>query len=184
MDDPTAVQLPTPPVPIPPAVVPPKFKEQGGATTAIEPATTPIAEPIVEDADKIAKEEGDEYWENYAREIELEKEIAEIGGMEKVESGEVKLPEDVAKQMGIKPTVTIDTPIAKTTDFSVRGTALSDEQLGIGLAKPTSSGLRWLVEWFIYQLLKAHFFVKKVKGKVLRRVPETPATPPVLPAQT
>ena len=43
-------------------------------------------------SDKVAKDEGDQYWENYAREIELEKEIEEMGGVEKIESGEVKVP--------------------------------------------------------------------------------------------
>ncbi len=134
------------------------------------PSLTKESEPI--SADKIAKAEGDEYWESYAREIELEKEIAEIGGVEKVESGEVKVPQNLAKEMGIKPSVTIDTPIAKVVpDFTIRGVALTDDQLGNGLAKPTSSGFRWLVEWFIYQLLKAHFLVKKIKGKVLRSAP-------------
>lgn len=132
------------------------------------PPVTKEGEPAYQEADKIAKEEGDEYWENYAREIELEKQIAEMGGIEKVESGEVKVPQDVAKQMGIEQTVTIETPIAKVADFSIRGVALTDGQLGIGLTKPTSSGFRWLVEWFIYQLLKAHYFVKKVHGKVFR----------------
>lgn len=114
------------------------------------------------------REAKDEYWEKYAREIELEKKIEAMGGIEKVESGEVKLPADVAKEMGIKPTVTIDTPMSTATGFSIRGMSLSDDQLTAGLTKPTSSGFRWLVEWFIYQLLKAHFFIKKIKGKVLR----------------
>ena len=129
----------------------------------------PIKKETEAAANKIAKEEGDEYWESYAREIEIEKEIAELGGVEKVASGEVKLPEDVVKEMGIKPTVEIQTPIAAVTDFSVGKTSLSDDQLTAGLTKPTSSGFRWLVEWFIYQLLKAHFFVKKIKGKIIRR---------------
>lgn len=120
-------------------------------------------------ADRIAKEEGDEYWENYAREIELEKEIEELGGVEKVESGEVKVPEDVAKEMGIKPTVGPQTPMAAATGFSIRGVALSDDQITAGLTKPTSTGLRWLVEWFIYQLLRAHFVVKKIHGKIFRQ---------------
>lgn len=117
--------------------------------------------------DKI--EEKEDYWENYAREIELEKKIEAMGGIEKVESGEVKIPEDVAKEMGIKPTVNIQTPIASVTDFSIRNISLSDDQLTAGLTKPTSSGFRWLVEWFIYQLLKAHFHIKKIKGKIFRQ---------------
>lgn len=116
------------------------------------------------------KETGDEYWENYAREIELEKKILEIGGVEKVENGEVSVPENLAKEMGIKPTVEIQTPIAQTTNaFSIRGTSLTDDQLTAGITKPTSSGFRWLVEWFIYQLLKAHFHVKRIKGQIVRQ---------------
>jgi len=71
--------------------------------------------------------------------------------------------------MGIQPTVTIETPIAKVVDFAVRGTSLTDDQISAGLQKPTSSGFRWLVEWFIYQLLKAHFFIKKAGGRVFRQ---------------
>lgn len=129
----------------------------------------PIKKETEAAADKIAKEEGDEYWESYAREIEIEKEIAQLGGIEKVSSGEVKLPEEVAKEMGIKPVVSIQTPIAEVTDFTIKGISLSDDQLTAGLKKPTSSGFRWLVEWFVYQLLKAHFLVKKVKGKIWKQ---------------
>lgn len=121
------------------------------------------------EADKVAKTEGDDYWESYAREIEIEKEIAEMGGVEKVESGEVKVPEDVAKEMGIKPTVTVETPIEKATGFSIGRVSLDDTKLAMGIAKPTSTGLRWLAEWFIYQLRKAHFLIKKVKGQIIRQ---------------
>lgn len=113
-------------------------------------------------------EEKDEYWEKYAAEIKLEKEIEEMGGVEKIADGEVKIPEDVAKEMGIQPTVNIQTPMSNVTNFSIRGVSLSDDQLTAGLTKPTSSGLRWLVEWFIYQLLKAHFHLKKIKGRIFR----------------
>lgn len=115
------------------------------------PLTAPPAVPAAKESEPNYQ---DAYWEHYAREIELEKEVAELGGMEKIENGEVKVPEDVAKQMGISPTVTIDTPIAQATDLTVRGVSLTDDQLKLGLSKPVSSGLRWLVEWFIYQLLK------------------------------
>lgn len=151
----------------PPA--PPKLKEQAPAAP-IPPNFPPVEmSSVAENADAIAKKEGDEYWENYAREIELEKKILEMGGVEKVESGEVKIPDNIAKEMGIKPSITAETPIAQVSGFSVRGVSLSDDQIGTGLKKPTSSGFRWLVEWFIYQLLKAHFLVNKVKGKILRQ---------------
>lgn len=155
--------------PVPPA--PPKLKEQEPVTQAESPAEGETRQ--VRPADKIAKEEGDAYWERYAREIEIEKELEALGGIEKVESGEVKVPKDIAAEMGIKPAVTIETPISKATDFTVRGVSLTDDQLSAGLTKPISSGLRWLVEWFIYQLLKAHFFVKKIHGKIFRRKDES-----------
>lgn len=152
----------TPVVPVPAS---PKLKEQGPVTV---PETTKPAEPDWETADKVAKEEGDEYWEKYAREIELEKELEAMGGIEKVESGEVKVPEKIAKEMGIKPTTDISTPIEVATGFSIRGISLSDDQLSIGIKKPTSSGFKWLVEWFIYQLLKAHYHIKLLHGRIVR----------------
>ena len=158
------------PVPISPQPVPATKKE------FVEPPTQQTTLSVDEikvhntlESDKVAKAEGDEYWENYAREIELEKEIAEMGGVEKVEAGEVKLPEDLAKEMGIKPVTDVQTPMAQvTTDFKVSGVALADETVSVGLKKPTTSGFRWLVEWFIYELLKAHFIIKFVKGKFSR----------------
>lgn len=143
----------------------PKLKEQAPVAPNFPPVEM---SSVTANADQIAKKEGDEYWENYAREIELEKKILEMGGVEKVASGEVPIPDNIAKEMGIKPSVTIETPIANVSDFNVRGVSLSDDQLGTGLTKPTSSGFRWLVEWFIYQLLKAHFHLKKIKGKIFR----------------
>lgn len=158
------------PIPAPPQPAPPKLKEQvpASADAAARPAEK-VAGIDVAESDKVAKAEGDEYWENYAREIELEKEIAEMGGVEKVESGEVKVPEEIAKQMGVKPAVTAETPMATAAGFSVRGVSLGDDQVAAGLTRPTSSGLRWLIEWFIYQLKKAHVFVKKIKGKVMKQ---------------
>lgn len=145
------------------------------ADQPVVPPTSPTAMPIGKkenasvSADQIAKQEGDEYWEQFAQEIEVEKKVAELGGVEKIASGEVKIPDDVAAEMGVKPTITIETPIAQATGFSIRGVALDDNQLSAGVQKPVSSGFRWLVEWFIYHLRKAHYFVKKMKGKVWRQ---------------
>lgn len=140
------------------------------SVTQVTPVTTGKKEAGVwAESDKVAKEEGDEYWENYAREIELEKEIEELGGVEKVENGEVKVPENLAQEMGIKPIVNIQTPMTNVTGFSIGGVSLTDDQLTLNLKKPTSTGIRWLAEWFIYQLLKAHYLIKKVHGKIFRR---------------
>lgn len=179
MDDPIITQVPPSTGPIVPpasdhtddpyATVPPqkpKKEVEPTASPSIEIKTT--VEENAPQADKIAKEEGDDYWENYAREIEIEKELEAIGGVERIESGEVKVPPKLAKEMGIKPAVTEQTAVSAVTDFKIRGISLSDDQVTSGLTKPTSKGLRWLVEWFIYQLLKAHFIVKKIKGKIIR----------------
>lgn len=164
-DDSGAAQIAQTPV----SPVAPKLKEQAPAQAA---SSKSLGESNMSvgyaEADKVAKEEGDEYWESYAREIELEKKILEMGGIEKLESGEVKIPDDLAKEMGIEPSVGIQTPMETATGFSVRGVTLDDSQLTAGLTKSTSSGLRWLVEWFILQLLKAHFHIKRIKGKVTR----------------
>ena len=147
---------------------PSKLKEREPAGAVAGKTDVDFHEQNMAEADKVAKEEGDDYWENYAREIELEKEILEMGGVEKVESGEVKLPEKVALEMGIRPTTNIQTPMEAAVGFSIRNISLSDDQLSNGLTKPTSSGIRWLVEWFIYQLLKARYHIQRVKGGVIR----------------
>jgi len=161
--------VPASSVPVAP-VVAPKAKEQEAMPAGVPMGVSEKVGGIdVAESDKVAKEEGDEYWENYAREIEIEKEIMEMGGVEKIESGEVKVPEKLAKEMGVKPSVNIQTPISSVTDFSIKGLSLSDDQLSAGLVKPTSTGLRWLVEWFIYQLMKAHYHVQRIKGRVFRK---------------
>lgn len=174
--DPQVSVAPQPVEPIVQPPVQPQTPVQPTPAAKKEFAAPPLPQPNVSvdeakvhstlESDKVAKAEGDEYWENYAREIELEKEIAEMGGVEKVEAGEVKVPENLAKEMGIKPFVEVQTPMAQVvSDFKVSGVSLADDQISQGAVKPTSSGFRWLVEWFIYELLKAHFVVKFVKGK-------------------
>jgi hypothetical protein len=93
-----------------------------------------------------------------------------MGGIEKVEKGEVKLPENIAKEMGIKPVVNVDTPIVTATDaFKVSNVSLTDDQMAQGSTKPINSAFRWLIEWFILQLRKARYLVKKVHGKIVRQ---------------
>jgi hypothetical protein len=119
-------------------------------------------------ADEIAKKEGDEYWLSYGHELELEKEVAEVG-VEKIDSGEVPIPDDLAQKMGIKKVVGPDTPIHKAIpEFEIRGKVLTDDQLTAGKKQPPSKSIRWLVEWFIYELLKAHVVFEWIKGKFKR----------------
>lgn len=173
MDDPAQKPV-TPPV-SDPNVIPPVSAApvSGGTKEAPIPQFTDKAIGMtheqIEEADKVAEEQKDTYWEANSRELELEKEVEDLGGVEKIDRGEVKLPEDVAREMGIKPTVTVDTPIAQATGFSVSGVSLTDDQLTVGQKKPISTGFRWLSEWFIFNLLKAHYHLKRIKGKIVRQ---------------
>lgn len=107
------------------------------------------------------------YPKKYRDEIKLEKEIADLG-MEKVEDGEVSIPEDLRKEMGLPKTVTAESEFHRATDFQIAGIALTDDQLSAGKKQPVTKSVRWLVEWFIYELLKARFIVTFVKNKVKR----------------
>lgn len=151
-----------------PTPVSPKQKEQGPGQSMDQKVAEVAKLMQMSESDKVAKEEGDEYWENYAREIELEKEVLEMGGVEKIDQGEVQVPDKIAKEMGIQNVPGAHSPMSQTTGFSVSGVTLDDNQLTTGIQKPTSSGFKWLAEWFIYQLLKAHYHITRVKDKVIR----------------
>lgn len=164
---PALENIPTPTVSIPTPVPPPK-KEMAPPMPTLN---FPEVKASVSEADKIAAAEGDEYWQKFAKEIEIEKEIAEMGGVEKIASGEVAIPEAIAKEMGVKPAITIETPLTVAKEFSTREVSLTDDQLASGSKKPTSSGFRWLVEWFILQLKKAHYLIKFSRGRITRQPP-------------
>lgn len=145
----------------------PKLKEQ--APVSADQKVDAVSKLMqMGESDAVAKSEKDEYWENYSREIELEKEVLELGGIEKIDRGEVDVPPQLASEMGIKAVTDAHSPMQSPTGFSVSGVSLDDSQLSQGMQKPTSSGFRWIVEWFIYELLKAHYHVKKVKNKIVR----------------
>ena len=160
---PTVLSVPKPTTP-PTGVFPP-----GKETESHAPHLSPdeVTAHDTASADKIATEEGDEFWKEYAKEIETELEIKEIG-IEKVESGQVRLPEEIAKEMGVKPVYDGAQTSNKPAAFSIRGMSLSDDQLSKDISAKEDTAVRWLAEWFIYQLKKAHYHVKVVKGKVLR----------------
>lgn len=105
--------------------------------------------------------------------MEAEKEIKELG-IEKVESGEVPVPEDLAKEMGLEHPVTAETPFEKALDFKISGVSLTDDQITVGKKQPIQKSFRWLVEWFIMELLKAKYLVAWIKGKFKRTHQSTP----------
>lgn len=157
--DPTLDQTKTAPPPPPASGT---SKEKGPISAVSESFTESKV------AGEIADKEGDEYWKAYGREIELEKELGELGAENSVEP-QVTLPREIAEAHGIKPTITEETSFHDATGgFSVSGVSLSDSQLTTGKKQPIDRSFRWMVEWFIYELLKAHFLVKFAKGEISR----------------
>lgn len=142
-------------------------KEAGavGETKSVES----VGQPNWAEADRVAKEENDEYWEKFATEIEAEKKVAELGGLEKLEKGEAVVSPQLAEEMGVKPVTPPDVAVADKSAFSVRGVSFSDGQISAGMKASTATGIRWLVEWFVLQLRKAHFHIKKTWGGVVER---------------
>ena len=79
--------------------------------------------------------------------------------------GEIKLPADL-KKMGVRtPAAAIPVSKVATTSLSL---PLSDDQIALGLHAQVLSSLRWLAEWCLRQLKKAHLGLKKVHGRFVR----------------
>lgn len=152
-----------------PQSVPQSFapRKEAGAVGETKPSEV-VGQPNWAEADKVAKEENDEYWEKFSAEIEAEKKVQELGGLEKMEKGEAVITPELAAEMGVKP-VSVPEPTTDKSAFSVRGVSFSDDQIAAGMKAPTSTGVRWLVEWFVLQLLKAHFHIKKSWSGVVER---------------
>jgi len=99
--------------------------------------------------------------EEVGKEIEPAKEIEKLGVQLKKE--EIKLPPAVEK-MGVRPSgAAMPAPSAPAVTLP-----LTDDQVVKGLAFPLISSLRWLAEFCLRQLKKAHIGLKKVHGKMVR----------------
>lgn len=98
--------------------------------------------------------------ETVGKEIEPAKELEKVGIELKKE--EVKLPPAVEK-MGVRPSgAAAPAPPPAVT------LPLTDDQVVKGLAFPIVSSLRWLAEFCLRQLKKAHIGLKKIHGKMVR----------------
>lgn len=101
--------------------------------------------------------------EETVAEVELEPDM-EAAGVQKI-SETIELPPDM-KKMGVQavgPTQPI--PTAATVQLP-----LSDDQIVVGLHAQIISSLRWLAEWCIRKLKKAHVHLKKMGGGVVREI--------------
>ncbi len=94
-------------------------------------------------------------------EMELEPDL-EQAGLQKV-SETIDLPPDMVK-MGAQ-TVGMTQPVATTTTVKL---PINDDQIIIGLHMKIYSSLRWLAEWCLKKLKKAHIHLKKMGGKTIR----------------
>lgn len=78
---------------------------------------------------------------------------------------EIRLPPDL-KTMGVStPAVTKAVSDTATTSPTL---PLTDDQIALGLQAQILSSLRWLAEWCLRQLKKAHLHLKKVHGHFLK----------------
>lgn len=98
-----------------------------------------------------------------AAEVELPKEVEQAGVT--ILRDTIELPPDV-KRLGV-------THAGQTTPSSVTALPavvlpISDPQVVAGLHQHVSNALRWLAEWCIMRLKKAHVALKIIHGKIIR----------------
>ncbi len=96
-------------------------------------------------------------------EVDIPNEVEQAGV--KIQSEMVEIPPDV-KKMGVTHAGSA-VPVTATS-ASVVVLPLSDDQVVVGLHQPIISALRWLAEWSVRQLKKAHLAIKIVGGKLVR----------------
>lgn len=97
-------------------------------------------------------------------EIEIPPEIEKTGITIRKET--VEIPPDVAK-LGLKPSGT-SIPMATGKPTSAVVLPIADSQVLEGIHAKISTAIRWLAEWCLRKLKKAHIVLKKVHGKVVR----------------
>lgn len=100
--------------------------------------------------------------EEIVAEVELEPEV-EAAGVEK-KSERVTLPPDV-KKMGVTPVGPSQKVVATSTSVKL---PLTDDQVTTGLHAQIISSIRWLAEWCVRQLKKAHFHLRVIAGHTIR----------------
>lgn len=78
---------------------------------------------------------------------------------------EIEIAPDLRK-MGVKaPAATTSVSDVATTSLKL---PLTDDQIALGLQAQILSSLRWLAEWCLRQLKKAHLHLKKIHGHFVK----------------
>lgn len=136
-------------------------QSQTNDKTKLKPSSfQPQVGPGLGDKEKEVPGLGKEVLEEVGKEIEPAKEIREVGV--KLKKEEVKVPPPIEK-LGVKPTG----PAIPTPPPAV-SLPLTDDQVMKGLANPILSSLRWLAEFCLRQLKRAHISLKRTRGETVR----------------
>lgn len=94
--------------------------------------------------------------------VEIAPELESIGLEKRSET--IDLPPDM-KKMGVTAVGAAQPVFDDTQTISL---PLTDDQIIVGLHAQIVSSLRWLAEWCIRQLKRAHVKLKTVHGKIIR----------------
>jgi len=100
--------------------------------------------------------------EEVRKELEIAPEVKEAGV--EVQKEEIELPPPLPR-MGVTQTGA-ELPVSVPAAIP----PLTDDKIVTGLGAPILASLRWLVEWCLKQLKKAHVKLKKVHGRIIRVV--------------
>ncbi len=90
---------------------------------------------------------------------------AEKAGV-KAYTEKVEIPQALQK-LGVQPSAQ-SVPITISPQLTPVVLPISDDQVVRGLHLPLLSALRWLSEWCVKQLKRAHMTIKLVHGKIMR----------------
>lgn len=110
------------------------------------------------------KQASGEILQAVSAEIEMPKEVEQTGVTMLHDT--IELPPDV-KKLGVSAAGST-MPVATTTTLPPVALPISDDQVVTGLHQHVTNALRWLSEWCIMRLKKAHVALKIVHGKIIR----------------
>lgn len=99
--------------------------------------------------------------EEVSQELKLSPELEQAGVVNR--SDTIELPPDIRK-MGVTASGPSQ-PVGIATSVTL---PLSDDQIVVGLHAQIVSSIRWLAEWCVKRLKKAHVHLKQLGGKVVR----------------
>ena len=104
--------------------------------------------------------------QHISTEIEIPEEVKRAGVTRLSET--IELPPDVRKLGVTSANVPLTSPTASSTTIPKIVLPITDAEVVSGLHAKITSALRWLAQWCIKRLKKAHLALKSVHGKIIR----------------